>query len=96
MLPTPKAFVSKIKEPKVKMLPLVQRPHRIWRDGWCTYTDGLTRNLELKWSVVGRMTRRRWRFLAAGKSVCRPSWLSANVFGAGSGRLVMWMQTRIF
>ena len=52
-IPTPADFQAEIKEPEIRVLPLVDDHKRSWHPGWCTYSDDFARNPDVEFFCGG-------------------------------------------
>lgn len=52
-IPTPEDFRAEIKEPEIKVLPLVNDHERKWKAGWCTYANDFASNPDVEFFSGG-------------------------------------------
>jgi hypothetical protein len=52
-IPTPPDFKDEVKEPTVRVLPLVDELHKSWKAGWCTYAYDFERHPDVEYFSGG-------------------------------------------
>lgn len=52
-IPTPAAFVGELSEKEVEVLPLVDDYKKLWRAGWCTYSNYFDKNPDVEFFCGG-------------------------------------------